>query len=139
LVVILGIGFYFSDLRVRLIDIPILDSRKQPIVQSISMVSTNDQLLKEQHYPLRQLPWCVWGNDSWTYKSNRTWTEITQAYDQAFAGWQKIIYSDSRTGIEYRTDYFYVIIELQGVATSGSQYDVYLTTDYPSPDPRCGE
>jgi len=92
------------------------------------MTSANDQLLGEDHYPLRKAPYCIWGYDTWTYKSSQTWLGIAYAFDQSFEGWTKRPFPIilQKTGFFYypRSGPFWVELEY------GDAADTYIVRLY---------
>jgi hypothetical protein len=136
--VVLSVWFFSSDLKIQLFDLPTLEAQKQSIVGIISMTSANDQLLGEDHYPIRKTLFCFWGYDTWTYKSSQTWSGIVHAFDQSFDGWGKRPYPSilQKTGTFYypRSGPFYVELEDGDAANT---YIVRLFTNDPA-TPHCG-
>jgi hypothetical protein len=114
----------------------LLEAKKQTIVETISMTVADDVLIDEDYDPIQDITWCLWGIDSWTYKSSRTRSALVNAFDQSFANWwSKNTFPTS--GIHYRRDPFVVVIEWNiSDANAGNTYIIRLYTNDP-PDPRC--
>lgn len=128
----------FSYLKIQLFDLPALEAQKQSIVGMISMTSAKDQLLGEDHYPIRKTDVCFWGYDTWTYKSSQTWSGIVHTFDQSFDSWIRRSFPIylNKTGIFYnsRSGPFYVELEYGEAANT---YIVRLFTNDQN-DPHCG-
>lgn len=134
-VVVLGVGFYFSDLKIQLFDLPALESKRQSVVKTLSAFAANEIIIEETHYPLRKTPFCLWGSDSWTYKSNRPWSETIRAFDLSFISWEKWRAFSERT---YNNGPLFVSIDRNSEnLNTDTTYIVRLNVDDP-PTPHCG-
>ncbi len=134
-VLILSIGFFFSDLKIQLLDLPALEAKKQSVIPIISTLTTNDTIIEENHYPLRKAPFCLWSADFWTYKSSRNWSEMTGAFDLSFASWTKL---SPPSGTYYNNGSLSVGIEWKSNdSNAGNTYIVRLYIDEPF-TPQCG-
>src|SRR5258706_13199479 len=134
--VILSVWFFTSDLKIRRFDLPALEAKKQSIMGIISMASANDLLLGESHLPVRETTFCLWGDDSWTYNSSRTRSELVNAFDQSFLSWRK--WPSPTSGIFYNSGPFFVELEWNvSDANAANIYIVRLMTNDPQ-TPQCG-
>jgi len=135
-VIVISVWFFFSDLKVQLFDLPILEAKRQSAVNIIVAFTANDTLIEESHYPLRKTAFCIWGNDSWTYESSRTRSEIAGAFDLSFASWEK--WGGSIYPAAYNNGPFIVSIDwMSGDSNTVTTYTVRLGT-YEPVTPQCG-
>jgi hypothetical protein len=133
---LISIWFLDSDLKSQLIDIPVREAQKLPIMEVISKTVANDTLLKEDHWPIRKTWFCLWGLDSWTYESTRSWSAIRNAFAQSFATWaERPSYKSSFT--IYNSGPFIVTIEEIAGRNAVRTYVVRLVTNDKN-SPHCG-
>ncbi len=136
--VVLSVWFFSSDLKIQLFDIPALEAQKQSIVRIISTPTANDQLLGEDHYAIRKTEFCLWGYDTWTYKSSRSWSEIVHAFDQSLDGWGNRPFDSilQKTGRFYYPPIHFFYAELED-GDAANTYIVRLFLNDPA-TPLCG-
>jgi len=144
-VVITGVWFFFSDLKIQLFDLPALEAKRQAVIPILSALTANDALVEESHYPLRKAPFCLWGADFWTYKSSRTWSELIRIFNLSFVSWTSWSKMSSNSNpydyysiTYYHNDPLAVGIEWKSDDLNvGNIYIVRLYIDEPS-TPQCG-
>jgi hypothetical protein len=140
--VALSVWFFFSDLKIKLFDLPALNAKRQSVVKIISVFTENDVLIEDSHRaivataPRIASYFCLWGYDSWIYKSNRTWSDIAHAFDLSFVSWTRL--PSPISDIIYENGPFQVIIERKSSASDvDNMYNVQLSINDP-PMPSCG-